>query len=66
MIVEFLGKQVRASAYNAYGMNALWGSRVRISSALATELQCVENDSIRIIGLTRIDPDDDIGLVAAH
>ena len=60
VIVEFLGKQVRASAYNAFGMRALEGARVRISSALAAELQCGEDDTIGIVALTRMVAVDDV------
>jgi hypothetical protein len=51
VVVSFLNTRIRAHIYNAFGMQAMDGAEVRISSALGKHLDCTVGDEILIEGL---------------
>jgi len=51
VVVAFLDTRIRARIYNAFGMQAMEGAEVRISSALAKHLDCNVGDEILIESL---------------
>lgn len=51
VIVGFLERKTKAKSYNAFGMMAMEGSEIRLSSALADYLSCVVGEEISIEGL---------------
>jgi len=55
VVTSFLGNKTRARTYNAFGMKALEGSEIRISSALAEYLGCRAGEEILIESLAIID-----------
>lgn len=54
VVVGFTDKSVKAHVYNAWGLHAMEGDEVRISSALADELGCGINEYINIESLAVI------------
>jgi hypothetical protein len=51
VVVSFVNTRIRAHIYNAFGMQAMEGAEVRISSAFAKHLDCNVGDEILIEGL---------------
>lgn len=59
VVVSYIDKTARAQTYNAFGMHAMRGEKVRISSILATQLECKVNDFINIESLAVINDTHD-------